>query len=369
MDGMINVVLLGATGSIGKSTLEVIRAHPDRLRLLGIAAHSNQEHLQAIAREFAVPHTSLFAKDGVAGLNDLASLPEADVVLVATTGTISLEPTVTAMNHAKTVALAAKEILVLAGEWIRALQKAGGSRLLPVDSEHNAIFQCLEALQDPGRHLKRILLTASGGPFRERSLETFEKITMAEALRHPNWSMGQKITIDSATMANKGLEMMEARWLFDLNPDQIDVLIHPQSIIHSLIESIDGSVLAQLAPPSMTFPIQHCLFYPERATPSSKGLDFREALSLELYPPDFNRYPCLRLAMDCIRADEPAPAVFNAANSVAVQAFLDQKISFTAIPKIIEKTLADCSALRPARSIEGVQAIESQAMAVAREKI
>jgi 1-deoxy-D-xylulose-5-phosphate reductoisomerase len=336
------IVLLGATGSIGESTLAVIERHPARFELVGIAANQNGAALDAIGKRFNVPNRSLYSTDGVDGLRQLATLPEADLVIVATTGTIALAPTIAALEAGKTVGLANKETLVLGGEFVMRAAREGTGQLLPVDSEHNAIFQCLEALREPG-DLKRILLTASGGPFIHHTRREMESITPAEALKHPNWDMGPKVTVDSATMANKGLEMIEARWLFDLAPDQIDVVIHPQSLIHSMVEFRDGSVLAQMAPASMTFPIQHVLAWPDKIEPCVEGLDFTKILKLELRPPDLEKFPCLALARQSLEQGGIAPAVYNAANEVAVEAFLQNQLGFLAIPKLIEHCLKTAS--------------------------
>ena len=332
------IVLLGATGSIGENALKVIREHRDRLELVGVAAGRQAGPLDAIVREFNVPHCALFSRDGVGGLERLATLPEADVVLVATTGTVALRPTLAAIARGKDIALANKEILVVGGHLVMAAARQAGVRILPVDSEHNAIFQCLNGTGDP-RQVRRLLLTASGGPFRNSSLEDLKKVTPEAALRHPNWSMGPKITIDSATMANKGLEMIEARWLFDVRPEQIDVVVHPQSIVHSMVEFCDGSILAQLSPPSMTFAIQHILLFPDRAPGVVETVDFRKALQLDFAPPDEARFPCLRLAREALAAGGFFPAAFNAANEVAVAAFLRKAVPFLAIPKVIAHVL------------------------------
>lgn len=352
------IVLLGATGSIGESTLAVLEKFPDRFSLLGVAANRNADLLEQTADRFHVPHRCLYAEEGAEGLVRLATLEEADLVVVATTGTAGLEPTAAALEAGKTVALANKETLVLGGEWIMRLQRAGKGRILPVDSEHNAIFQCLE--RGPGREdLKRILLTASGGPFLHHTRSELENVTVEEALRHPNWDMGPKVTIDSATMANKGLEMIEARWLFDLEPGQIEVVVHPQSLIHSMVEFRDGSVIAQMAPPSMTFPIQHVLSYPERLDPCLPGLDFSRIHQLVLRPPDIERFPCLRLASEALHQGGTAPAVFNAANEVAVKAFLKGTLPFTGIPALIESCLASADFPEP-DTLSGIRALDAQ---------
>lgn len=341
-----NIVLLGATGSIGQSTLAVVREHPDRFRLLGVAARKNEQALRDIAGEFAVPHTCLSGERGVDCLIELALLPEADVVVVATTGTVGVQPTIAALEAGKTVALANKETMVMAGSFVMEAARRSKGRLLPVDSEHNAIFQCLEGMKGKAQ-LKRILLTASGGPFLHHTRRELENVTVEEALRHPNWEMGEKVTVDSATMANKGLEMMEAHWLFDARPDQIEVVIHPQSIIHGMVEFIDGSVIAQMAPTSMTFPIQHALAYPEKATPALPTLDFTRIHRLELRPPDPGKFPCLRLAVEAMRSGGLSPVVYNTANETAVRAFLGKRLSYLRIPQFIEHCLQNAGFATP----------------------
>ncbi len=376
------VVLLGATGSIGESTLRVIAAQQDRLELVGIAAHGKHARLAEIARRFGVRHVGLYDPaalaaarssgaflagtvfhGGAEGLSQLAALPEADVVLVAIVGTTALQPTLAAIAAKKTIALASKEILVLAGKFVMAAARASGSRLLPVDSEHNAVFQCLEGHRSAD--VRRLVLTASGGAFRDWPLEKLSQVTPADALKHPNWSMGPKITVDSATLANKGLELIEAQCLFGLRADQCHAVLHAQSIVHALVEFTDGSMLAQLCPPSMTFPIQHALLYPERApagTDSALPLD--KALALDFRPVDAARYPCLRLASESMSAGGTAPAVFNAANEVAVAAFLQNRVPFLAIPRIIEHTLAAVKLIEPT-TLDQVLAVDAEARRVA----
>ena len=361
------IVLLGATGSIGESTLAVIRKNPDRFQLVGIAANQNEEAIAAIRDEFKVARCSLYQKAGLDGLMELATLPEADVVIVATTGTVGVRPTIAALEAGKTVGLANKETLVLAGKFVMDAARASKGRLLPVDSEHNAVFQCLEGLPDRS-HLKRILLTASGGPFLHHTMRELEEVTLEQALDHPNWDMGPKVTIDSATMANKGLEMIEAKWLFDLAPEQIDVVIHPQSIIHSMAEFRDGSVMAQMAPPSMTFPIQHVLAWPEKVEPCAPGLDFSMIHRLELRPPDLEKFPCLRLAGEALRQGGIAPAVYNAANQAAVDAFLEKEVGFLAIPKLIRHCLESASFNEPS-SLEELLALETELLQFAKARI
>jgi len=359
------IVLLGATGSIGENALRVIAGHRDRLELVGIAAGTRHRRLAVIARTFGVREVALFDPAALAaaradpefppgtrfhagldGLVELAQLPEADVVLVAMVGTVGLRPALAAIEARKDLALASKEILVLAGKFVMAQAAAAGVRLLPVDSEHNAVFQCLEG--HPSAAVRRVVLTASGGAFRDLPPEALARVTPADALKHPNWSMGPKITVDSATLANKGLELMEAQWLFHLTPDQCQAVLHPQSIVHCLVEFQDGAMLAQLAPPSMTFPIQHVLLYPERAPGIDRPLDLAQRLALEFRPVDEARFPCLRLARQAMVAGGGAPAVFNAANEVAVAAFLGGKVPFLAIPGVIDHVLQSSPHREPA---------------------
>jgi 1-deoxy-D-xylulose-5-phosphate reductoisomerase len=376
------VVLLGASGSIGESTLRVIAAQCDRLELVGIAAHAKHTRLAEIARQFGVRHVGLYDPAALAaarssgafpagttfhggadGLSQLAALPEADVVLVAVVGTTALQPTLAAIAAKKTIALASKEILVLAGKFVMAAARASGSRLLPVDSEHNAVFQCLEGHRSSD--VRRLVLTASGGAFRDWPLEKLSQVTPADALKHPNWAMGPKITVDSATLANKGLELIEAQCLFGLRADQCHAVLHAQSIVHALVEFTDGSMLAQLCPPSMTFPIQHALLYPERAPAGTDtALPLDKAFGLDFRPVDETRYPCLRLAREAMTAGGTAPAVFNAANEVAVAAFLQNRVPFLAIPRIIEHTLATVKLIDPT-TLDQILAVDAEARRVA----
>jgi 1-deoxy-D-xylulose-5-phosphate reductoisomerase len=375
------VVLLGATGSIGENALRVLAAHPDKLELVAVAARSDWRKLAAIAHRFGVRHAGIFDPDayaaardsgafpsgthlvgGLSGLVELAQLPGADTVLVAVVGTAGLEPALAALAAGKELALASKETLVLAGKFVMAAARASGAKLLPVDSEHNAVFQCLAG--HPGTGVRRILLTASGGAFREWTPERLARATPADALRHPNWAMGPKITVDSATLANKGLELIEARWLFDLRPEQCAALLHPQSIVHCVVEFDDGCMLAQMSPPSMTFPIQHALLHPERAPGVDRPLDFSQLLSLEFRPVDEARFPMLRLAREAMHAGGASPAIFNAANEVAVAAFLDERIPFLAISRVVEHTLGECDSLDPP-DLPTVLAIDAEARRIA----
>ena len=371
-------MLLGATGSIGESTLRVIAAQSDRLELIGIAAHRKHPRLAEIARQFGVRHIGLHDDTayaaaraggnfpagtkfygGAAGLCELATLAEADTVLIAVVGTAGLQPALAAIAARKTIALASKEILVLAGKFIMNAARASGSRLLPVDSEHNAVFQCLEGHR--AADVRRLVLTASGGAFRDWPLEKLAHVTPADALKHPNWAMGPKITVDSATLANKGLELIEAQCLFGLRAEQCQAVLHAQSTVHCLVEYTDGSLLAQLCPPSMTFPIQHALLYPDRAAVGTDSvLPLDRIFSLDFRPVDEARYPCLRLAREAMIAGGVAPAIFNAANEVAVAAFLENRVPFLAIHRIIEHTLAAVHNFEP-DTLEQVLATDTAA--------
>ena len=364
--GPRRIVLLGATGSIGESTLRVIAAHRDRLQLVGIAAHGRTQRLAEIAREFGVRHVAIADEaacrtaresgafpagtrvvGGLGGLTELATLPEADIVLVAVVGTAALEPALAAIAAKKTLALANKELLVMAGKFVMGAAQTHGVRLLPVDSEHNAVFQCLEG--HSAADVRRLVLTASGGAFRDWPLEKLATAGVADALKHPNWSMGPKITVDSATLANKGLELIEAQWLFGLRAEQCQAVIHTQSIVHCLVEYRDGSMLAQLCPPSMTFPIQHALLYPERAPrPTDSALSLEQRLALDFRPVEAARYPLLGLAQHAMAAGGVAPAVFNAANEVAVAEFIAGRVPFLAISRIVEHALGAVPNLEPA---------------------
>lgn len=349
------VAVLGVTGSIGENALRVIAAHPDKLQLVAIGARSSHARLIAIARQFpTVRHVALRAEGrfdpphfpgreitwhvGAAGLRALAVQPEVDVVLVATVGTSGLEPALAALAAGKDLALASKEILVLAGPFILAAAEKSGARILPVDSEHSGVFQCLAG--HPGAAARRIILTASGGAFRDWEPARLRHVTPADATRHPNWAMGPKITVDSATLANKGLELIEAQMLFGLAPAQCAAVLHPQSIVHAIVEFHDGSMLAQLSPPSMTFPIQYALLYPGRPPGVDRALDFSQLLSLDFRPVDEGRFPMLALAKNAMHAGGATPAIYNAANEVAVAAFLAERIPFLAIPALVGQVLA-----------------------------
>lgn len=380
------VVLLGATGSIGENALRVIAAHPDRLELVAIAAHSRFKSLAEIAGRFpTVRHVGLYdatAADaaqaaglfpsaitlhrGAEGLSALAALPEADIVLLAVVGTTGFEPALAALSAGKDLALASKEVLVLGGKFVMAAARASTGRLLPVDSEHNALFQCLEGRE--AATVSRIVLTASGGAFRDWPIERLSSVTPADALQHPNWAMGPKITVDSATLANKGLELIEAQCLFGLRADQCHAVLHAQSIVHSLVEFTDGIMLAQLCPPSMTFPIQHALLHPDRAPGVESPLALDKLLQLDFRPVDESRFPMLRLAKTSMSAGGAAPAVYNAANEIAVAAFLDHRLPFLKIPVVVERTL---ETYRPpeASDLAAVRAIDQEARRIATESM
>lgn len=303
---------------------------------------------------------------GLAGLVELAQLPAADIVLVAVVGTTGLEPALAALNAGKDLALASKEILVLAGQHVLAAAAKSGAKLLPVDSEHSAVFQCLEG--NPHASVRRVTITASGGAFRDWPVDRLTSVTPADAVKHPNWSMGPKITVDSATLANKGLELIEAQCLFGLRPEQCTAVMHPQSIVHAIVEFTDGSMLAQLCPPSMTFPIQHALLHPARAPGVDAALDFRKLLTLDFRPLDEVRFPMLRLARETMTAGGGAPAVYNAANEVAVASFLAHQIPFLAIPRVVEHTLGQLSRSAPA-DLPAILALDQEARRLAKSEI
>ena len=353
---MKNITILGSTGSIGKSTLEIVRQFPDRFRVVSLGAGKNIDLLKKQVDEFRPRAVSVLDESvatqlgnllsnptdlaiywGQEGYGKIASLPETDVVVSAIVGGAGFLPTVAAIKAGKDIALANKETLVMGGEIVTKLVREKNVRLLPVDSEHSAIFQCLQG--NNRKDVRRILLTASGGPFRKFSKEEMRDITPNDALNHPTWAMGSKITIDSSTLMNKGLEVIEAYWLFGVEPGQIHIHIHPESIIHSMVEYVDGSVIAQLGIPDMKTPIAYALSYPDRLPIENPPLDLFSLRRLTFYEPDFELFPCLRLAYDALKAGGTMPAVLNAANEVAVEAFLTRKIPFLAIPEIIEQTM------------------------------
>jgi 1-deoxy-D-xylulose-5-phosphate reductoisomerase len=370
---MKRLAILGSTGSIGTHTLDVVASHPDQFEVAALAAGNNVDLLEQQVRRFhprfvAVAGESAaralarrLGPDGVEvawgtdGLCRAGADTGADMVVSAIVGGAGLVPTMAALRAGKALALANKETLVMAGELVTAEARARGIRILPVDSEHSAIFQCLEN-QDAST-IRRLVLTASGGPFRTRPLEAFATITPEDALRHPTWAMGKKITIDSATLVNKGLEVIEAQWLFGLPVDQVDVIVHPQSVIHSMVEYVDGSVLAQLGVPDMRLPIQYALTYPARCACPAARLSLEDVGGLTFEAVDRRKFPCLDLAYEAARGGGSWPAVLNAANEVAVQWFLDRRVGFDEIPTIIRKAL-DAHPHRAIRSVEDVLEVD-----------
>jgi 1-deoxy-D-xylulose-5-phosphate reductoisomerase len=361
------LAILGSTGSVGTNVLRIVDAFPGRFKVVGLSAGDNVEKLAAQMARYrpqVVSVRSAEARDALARLLDpgatrvlvgqdgaveVATHPESRVVVASAVGAVGLVPTYRALQAGKDVALANKETLVMAGELMVAQARAQGGRLLPIDSEHCALHQCLDGRRPD--EVRRLVLTASGGPFRTRARETFDRVTPAEALAHPTWSMGRKITIDSATLMNKGLEVIEARWLFGVGGDRVDVLIHPQSVVHSLVEFVDGTVLAQLGVTDMRLPIQYALSYPERWEAAIPGMDFTRALRLDFEVPDHERFPCLGLAYRALREGGTLPAVLNAANEVAVAAFLDGRIGFPAIPEAIREVMDD----HPCRAVTDLE--------------
>ncbi len=346
------VVILGSTGSIGESALKVARDIPERMEIVGLAAGKNATRLAEQVREFSPKAVALGYPSsteirhppfpcplhfGEAGLIELATLPEADLVLIAIVGTAGLRPALAAIEAGKDIAVASKEILVMAGETIMTAARKRGVKVLPVDSEHNAIFQCLEGRSSD--QVRRIILTASGGPFRQTPAAELERVTPEQALKHPTWNMGAKITVDSATLFNKGLEMIEARWLFDVEMARVDVVVHPQSIVHSMVEFVDNSILAQLSATDMCFPIQYAVTWPERLPNRLPPLDFAALGALSFEPPRRADFPALDLARWAGETGGTLPAVLNAANEIAVAAFLDRRCSFTAIWQTVERVM------------------------------
>lgn len=359
---MQRITILGATGSIGVSTLDVVGRHTDRYQVYALTAHSRVDELAAQCVRFnpevavvgtpdAASTLTRILKDkgcktavayGEAALCQVASAPGCDAVMAAIVGAAGLPPTLAAARAGKKILLANKEALVISGRLFMDAVSTSGSALLPIDSEHNAIFQCLPQSygREPDRHgVSKVLLTASGGPFLTRDVDTLESVTPEEAIAHPNWVMGRKISVDSATMMNKGLEVIEAHWLFGASPEQIEVVIHPQSVIHSMVSYVDGSVLAQLGNPDMRTPIAYGLAHPERIASGVATIDLVKIGQLAFFQPDFGRFPCLKLAYDALLAGGTAPAILNAANEVAVQAFLDRRIGFRAIDRLIARVM------------------------------
>ncbi len=381
---MKRLAVVGSTGSIGQNTLRVVEHLSDRFRIFALTAHSAVDRLaeqtaafhpavvgitdggrvdefviQCQKRRISIPEVVT----GEEGLRQIASAPEVDIVVSAAVGAAGLSPTYSAVASGKTVALANKEAMVVAGELLRKTAEKSGARIIPVDSEHSAVDQCLRS----GRknEVRRLILTASGGPFRETPVEQFGKISPEQALKHPVWQMGKRITVDSATLMNKGLEVIEARWLFDIPSEKIDIMVHPQSIVHSMVEFVDGSVVAQLGTADMRQPIQYALTYPERLPSSVPHLDWTTVSRLDFVPPDPKKFPCISLAYRAIEMSGTAPAVLNAADEVAVELFLERKIVFSDIPNLIASTL-EAHKTKIADSLESVTEADSWARQRAR---
>jgi 1-deoxy-D-xylulose-5-phosphate reductoisomerase len=382
------ISVLGSTGSIGRQTLSVVESIPDRFAVSALAAGNN---LQELSEQISRHHPELVSvatpdlatdlatrlraagvtklpeiQHGSTGLNAVATHPDAMTVVSAAVGVVGLEATYAAIKAGKQVALSNKEVLVAAGEIVMAAARLANVELLPVDSEHNAIHQCLRAGKQ--KEVKRIILTASGGPFRKTPLAEMARATPEQALAHPNWRMGRRITIDSATLVNKGFEVIEARWLFDIRPDQIDVVVHPQSTIHSMVEFVDGSILAQLGPTDMRMPIQYALTYPERAASNEVALDWTKLRRLDFEKVSGRRFPCLRLAREALRKEGAYPCAFNAADEVAVEAFLERRLSFAGIAEVIERVLNRMPKIKMS-AIADVLAADSDARRMALEEV
>lgn len=390
---MKGITILGATGSIGLNTLDVIKQHRQGFKVIALTAHRQVDRLEALclewkpriavmadtdaasqlSRRLKKSHVSVQVLSGTEGLIEAASLPETDIVMAAIVGSAGLLPTLAAAQKGKRVLLANKEALVMSGQLFMDAVRQQGAELLPIDSEHNAIFQCLPfnnagiqtyKLKEMG--VRRLLLTSSGGPFRTHFIEQLHDVTPDQACAHPNWKMGRKISVDSATMMNKGLEVIEACYLFSTSPEQIEVVVHPQSVVHSLVEYIDGSVLAQLGNPDMRTPIAHALAWPKRISSGVPRLNLTEIAQLDFEAVDFNRFPCLKLAYDALRAGGTTTTILNAANEIAVQAFLQKRLRFTAIPFVIETTLSQLTG-RSATSIEIILEDDAHARELAHE--
>ena len=363
----MSLAVLGATGSIGASTLDVVARHPGRFEVFALTANGSAERLlelcrlhrpryavlsgaaedRDLARQFSAAGSELLF--GTAALERVASDSRCKVVMAGIVGAAGLASTLAAVVAGKRVLLANKEALVMAGPLVMRAARESGAQILPVDSEHNAVFQCFFEKKS----IRKIVLTASGGPFRTAPLESLERVTPEQACAHPNWVMGRKISVDSATMMNKGLEVIEARWLFDMAPEAIEVVIHPQSIVHSMVEYVDGSVIAQLSNPDMRVPIAHALAYPERIESGARHLDLTQHKGLSFEQPDHSRFPCLGLAYAALRAGGTAPAVLNAANEVAVEAFLGGRLGFNGIARVIRDTMAEV----PTGPVDGLPAV------------
>ena len=388
---MQNLTVLGSTGSIGTSTLDVVARHPGKFQIVALTANSQADLLFRQCVQFKPRYAVMLDEDaamqlrervraaglgievlsGAAALEQVCVLPETDTVMAAIVGAAGLRPTLAAARAGKKILLANKETLVMAGNVFMDAVHASGSVLLPIDSEHNAIFQALPRGYDGDlakNGVRRILLTASGGPFRNTPLEELQHVTPEQACAHPNWSMGRKISVDSASMMNKGLEVIEAHWLFNAGADDIQVVVHPQSVIHSLVEYVDGSVLAQLGNPDMRIPIAYGLAWPERIDSGVAPLDLFKVATMDFTAPDFGRFPCLALAYQALRTAGTAPAILNAANEVAVAAFLDSRISFLSIPHVIEAVL-DALPVGKVGSLDDVLGADADARRMAQQHI
>lgn len=389
---MIGVAVLGSTGSIGESTLDVLRRHPDRFRAVALTAHRNAERLFAQCLEFrpdvaliadASQHAALAARLRAAGvatellagadaLPAMATLPAAQFVMAAIVGAAGLRSTLAAAQAGKRLLIANKEALVMAGRLVLAAAARSGATLIPIDSEHNAVFQCLPSatalgVEPPG--VRRVMLTASGGPFRNWTAAAIQNATPEQACAHPTWTMGRKISVDSATLMNKGLELIEAQLLFGLPVERIEVIIHPQSVVHSLVEYVDGSVLAQLGSPDMRTPIAQALAWPQRLASGVQFLDLLQVARLEFGPPDLGRFPCLGLAMDAARAGAEMPAVLSAANEVAVEAFLEGRLNFAGIERVIGDVMNGWVSAGGVPDLDAVLAADARARALAAERL
>ena len=388
-----NITVLGSTGSIGLSTLDICRQHPQRFNVVALAANRDVEGLLSQCMEFHPEYVVMADKDsalqlsarlkeackgecpqvlsGSEALDEVAALEKNDMVMAAIVGAAGLKPALAAVKAGRKLLLANKEALVLSGHLFIETARQNNAQILPIDSEHNAIYQCLPAsfsgdLKQLG--VTRLKLTASGGPFLHTPAEQLENVTPAQAVAHPNWDMGRKISVDSATMMNKGLEVVEARWLFDVSPDDIQVVVHPQSVIHSMVEYSDGSVLAQMGNPDMRTPIAHAMGWPDRIESGVEKLNLFDVARLDFVEPDYERFPCLRLAFDALKERDSAPAILNAANEMTVQAFLDQKIGFMDIAAINEKVLASIES-EDSDSIEHLLEVDSKARRLAADFI
>jgi len=378
----MNLAIFGATGSIGASTLDVVARHPERYRVFALAAKSRVQDLEELCRRHrpryavlsALPPTAELSRRfaalgvellfGAEALETIARHRETHAVMAAIVGAAGLASTLAAVRAGKRVLVANKEALVMAGPLVMRAAREGGAQIVPVDSEHNAVFQCFSGKG----FVRKIMLTASGGPFRGAPLESLKGVTPEQACAHPNWSMGRKISVDSATMMNKGLEVIEARWLFDVAPERIEVLIHPQSIVHALVEYADGSVIAQLSNPDMRVPIANALAHPERIESGAESLDLASIRSLSFEKPDLARFPCLGLAYDALRAGGTAPAVLNAANEVAVEAFLARRLAFTEIAGVIADVLGAVPS-RSGETLAGVMEADARARDEAQKRV